>query len=190
MDIEGSLQPDRLGVGCEADADVVLTRAGDLDVLSQRGEQGRTVDDPPGGDLVDHPPGEQLAGVHTAGLAGAGRGGRLEHLVGRGLDQARPGRVVGAGPALLLVPGVADVVEVGAPRRRGGVVRQPAGQFDPGDHDVHVHPAPGARLPVLHGGPCVPVGGQAGEREGLEVGQHPRDLLRGGVVIGVERDHR
>ena len=190
MDIQGSLQPDRLGVGCEADADVVLACAGDLDVLGQGGEQGGAVDDPPGGDLVDHPPGEQLAGVHTAGLAGAGRGGGLEHLVGRGLDQPRPGRVVGAGPALFVVPRVADVVEVGAPRRRGGVVRQTAAQLDAGDQHVHVHPVPGARLPVLHGGPCVPVGGQAGEGEGLEVGQHPRDLFRGGAVIGVERDHR
>ncbi|MGB7982120.1 MAG: hypothetical protein WCF36_15165 [Candidatus Nanopelagicales bacterium] len=159
-------------------------------MLSQGGEQGGTVDDPPGGDLVDHPPGEQLAGVHTAGLAGAGRGGRLEHLVGRGLDQPRSGRVVGAGPALLVVPRIADVVEVGAPRRRCWVVRQPSPQFGSGDQHMHVHPVPGARLPVLHGGPCVPVGGQAGEREGLEVGQHPLDLLRGGVVIGVERDHR
>jgi hypothetical protein len=159
-------------------------------VLGQCGEQGGAVDDPPGGDLVDDPPGEQRTGIHTLGLAGAGRCGRLEHLVGRGLDQPRSGWVVGAGPALFVVPRVADVVEVGAPRRWGGVVRQPAGQLDPRDQDVHVHPAPGARLPVLHGGPCVPVGGQAGEREGLEVGQHPRDLLRGGVVIGVERDHR
>ena len=159
-------------------------------MLSQRGEQGGPVDDPPNRDLVDDPPGEQLAGVHIAGLAGAGRGGRLEHLVGRGLDQPRPGRVVGAGPALFMVPRVADVVEVGAPRRRGGVVRQPAGQLDAGNQHMHMHPVPGIRAAVLHGGPRVPVGGQAGEREGLEVGQHPGDLCRGGVVVGVERDHR
>lgn len=159
-------------------------------MLGQGGEQGGAVDDPPGGDLVDHPPGEQRTGIHTLGLAGAGRGGRLEHLVGRGLDQPRPGRVVGAGPALFVVPGVADVVEVGAPGRWGGVEGQTAGQLDPGDQHMHMHPVPGIRAAVLHGGPRVPVGGQAGEREGLEVGQHPRDLLRRGAVIGVERDHR
>jgi hypothetical protein len=138
--------------------------------------------------LLDKPVGEQVA---SAGSVCAGANGRCgEQFVSGRLDQPGAARVVGAGPALLVVPCVSHVVEVGPPRWRCGVERLAAVQLDPSDQDMHVHPFRAVQSAVLDSRPGVPVVGQPGEREAPEVIQHAGDLVPRWAILGVEGDHR
>lgn len=159
-------------------------------MFAQDGQQAGPVGHQARGHLVGQPGGDRCPRVDRRGHAGAELCGGTEVVVRRWLDQARSLRVVGASPALLPVPCVAHVVEVAAPPRGRRVEGQPAVELDPGDKDMDVHALGAADPAVLHGGPRVPVSREAGERDPLEVGQDPGDVLSPRPVVGMERDDR
>ena len=157
-------------------------------MLAECGQDAGPVGDPPRRDFLDQPVGEKVARTRPVGGGAGSR--RCEQLVRGRLHEPGPARVVGAGPALLVVPCIPNVVEVGPPRWRRGVERLTAIQLDSGDQHVHMDPVGAVHVAVLDGGPGVAVVRESGEREVLEVRQHTGDLLPGRAVAWMERDHR
>ncbi len=186
--IECSLQSDGLGSGLQPDADVVAAGAGDLEVLGECCQHGLAVGDRADGGPGAQPVGDRHSRVRRDGDPSAQVVGCAEHGVGGWLNQPGASGVVGPRPSLLGVPNVPDVVEVLPPGGRCRVEGQAAVQLDPCDEDVHMH-SRAVRPAVLDRGPAVPIGGQARERQRLEVGQDASDLSHGRPVVGMERDH-
>lgn len=188
--IQCAFQSDRFGVGGCPHGYVVPPCSGYLELLGQRAQQRRAINDPAHVDLVDQPGSDLGAHVWLVGRAVARPRFGRNQVVSRRAHEPRPAGVVGAGPALLEVPGITDVVEIATPPRRGRVERPPTGQFHPRNEHVNMNAVAALDGPVLYCRPAVGVGSKTCERETFEVAQYSADLRRGRSVAGVEGDDR
>lgn len=95
--------------------------------------------------------------------------------------------VIGACPALLVVPTIAQWVENLFVPRRCDVQRPPGAQFNASGQRMNVCGA--IVVSVQNRARCVLIGIEAGKRRGFPLLDDLLDLLRGGLVLGRPRDN-